>query len=727
MKKLLLLFLVSLFGTFSWGQGQTITPQPKPSETNLTKIEPQISTGGSGAKAVQPPKNYALLVGISDYKHLKKLQYADKDARDLARFLREQFGKDIKIDTLINDKANSAIVLGKLIQVSESNRYNRIFILISGHGGTHKRDTENGYLFTEDFETIELVGNTGAGAVRMGKLRDMMTDLIKKGMSIFLVVDACHAGSFYPEKISEVVSSWSKTDKSGIFLASQKEEKAIESRELQNGLLVHYFLKGSRHDADTDSNGLIWVKELGEYIAQKVPEQAGKVGHKQTPLTIGRDSLVIFAKQVTLTTKATLPQYLNTPASAGFSIPDSSSIIKEKLENSIKNKDLEGAYRWLEKFKKLDSLEAFQELKYTYVAACYNEAVKLSGQLLEFYKAYKLSDAIIRDYELVNFKRNSLNNTIDNILTQLNRSLALLSKEAAFYDEINYRKLVFEGHLERDSEKLENAIKINPDFSYPYYIMIGQRNGLYAKYFDQISNILGLNDNLAVITTRVSYTKPRIGVETGRKQGIYKDLRFVVFRPFFNKPPKRVGTLRVVHIREDEFDKFALNNKNRKDTLSIFKQIDGSRIEEGDFLQETNESGLGLQLGYGSRLNLFSISIGVDFRLSTLLKSKTPIAGIKVGSTVHIFHLLNDKVLLQPKYSVIDFHIGKDLFLNRNFDLKPWVGTSIINNRANFLIGTSIFVNLLAKSTDIKIKLVPEVSYISKYPFQSNISLRVEF
>src|SRR4051812_21106584 len=68
---------------------------------------------------IKGPQTFALIVGISKYKYVQPLRYADKDAELFRDYLKSPAGgsvKDENIFCLLNEKANNSNFWGKGFQ-----------------------------------------------------------------------------------------------------------------------------------------------------------------------------------------------------------------------------------------------------------------------------------------------------------------------------------------------------------------------------------------------------------------------------------------------------------------------------------------------------------------------------------------------------------------------------------------------------------------------------------
>ncbi|GAB4051827.1 hypothetical protein GCM10028810_51470 [Spirosoma litoris] len=281
-------------------------------------------------------------------------------------------------------------------------------------------------------------------------------------------------------------------------------------------------------------------------------------------------------------------------------------------------------------------------------------------------------------------------------------------------------------------------------------------------------------------------TKPYITAEIGRKQGTYIDQRYLVYRKTIDKNgnvgQERIGTLRVVKIGNN-LDRFPTTREQptflaslgvntaslrstptkrntskaaskpsslsprlqarqaqqrRADslvqedlkTMSIFKQTDGIRIQPFDLIRQNDDYGVGFQVGYGKRLGVPAFSLGADIRLAQIIKSRVSLPGLKLGANL-VFpdkkQLTKEWDIPADKSTIIELYLARELYLSPKFDIKPFAGTSIFNSSYQLLLGMAGSVNLVGRNSNTKVRLVPEVGYVSGYTYQANLNLKFDF
>lgn len=376
--------------------------------------------------------------------------------------------------------------------------------------------------------------------------------------------------------------------------------------------------------------------------------------------------------------------------------------------------------------------------------------------------------------------------------------LASIRKQAqAFYQNKdypcakNYYEFVMKAGIpDADKEKLkalilecENQLAKSPSTQDAPPCLIDE-SGLYEDWiFAQGATnrvMTEMERKVDIIQTKsfIFKTDPYITAEIGKKEGVYTDERFRVYRKAISAKgkvgEKRIATLRVIKVANNttKFDNVNLPKsvrdsskvsitslfasskkevpatskpkpsapsmddiqKQKRDslvkqdlnTMSMFKQVDGERIMPYDLVRQNEDRGFGVQVGYGSRLGSNAFIAGLDYRISSLFK----VPGLKLGLNIGIPN--SEEVssrydIPEDEITMLDIYIGKDLYLSRKYDVRPLAGVSVFNEKAHFMLGVMGYLNLIGKSSNTKVKLAPEVSYVVGYAPQASLNLRFEF
>ncbi len=144
-------------------------------------------------------KTYLFCVSVSDYKDKKyTLKYARKDGIDLVNAFKNEFGNNIYIDTLFDEKATLKNILAWKKIMEKTSIKDRVILYISGHGLLDKK--YDFYYATYDVDFKNPV-DKGLSYDEIEKLLDKIPARKK-----LLLMDACHSGEVDKDAVADKVS-----------------------------------------------------------------------------------------------------------------------------------------------------------------------------------------------------------------------------------------------------------------------------------------------------------------------------------------------------------------------------------------------------------------------------------------------------------------------------------------------------------------------------------------
>lgn len=246
--------------------------------TNLC-VSAATTTVGQG-------QTYAVVVGISDYKGLSDrtgdLHFADRDARQVAAFLRSKAGGSVppgQLLLLTNQQATGTRIGEALALFRRAKPGDRVLFYFSGHG------------LSDSFAPYDAYP---------GKLTTMLTHHDLKAAfrrssasTKLCIADACLSGSMTRQQQPETVPTGAVavagagTGNVAMLLASRSTQYAVESRRLTGGAFTHYLLLGLGGRADRNADRTVTIRELHQYVA---PQVRRATRGRQTPVFYGRFS-----------------------------------------------------------------------------------------------------------------------------------------------------------------------------------------------------------------------------------------------------------------------------------------------------------------------------------------------------------------------------------------------------------------------------------------------------
>jgi hypothetical protein len=242
--------------------------------------------GGITTSTGQLGEKWALVVGISKFqdKHLPRLNYASKDAKDFSSLLLDpgvgRF-KAANVHALTEGQVTAKelkIELNWLARNAQPN--DLVVIFLSSHGTPRNRDTaEVNYIATSDTET-EPEDNLFATAFPMVEISDVVRTRIKAQRAV-IFLDTCHSGA----AIRDAAASDKALDRlrqgvgRAIVTSSAPEEQSYEGKPFDNGYFTHFLLEALRKGQGNDS-----IEQVYAAVKQNVSKAAGSIQRKQTPV-----------------------------------------------------------------------------------------------------------------------------------------------------------------------------------------------------------------------------------------------------------------------------------------------------------------------------------------------------------------------------------------------------------------------------------------------------------
>lgn len=190
------------------------------------------------------PKLYVFSVGISKYKNITSLQYADEDAKNINKILKKQEGKPedkpenklwkevvVKEEyTLLNERATKSEIIKQLAKFIQEPTENDVSILFfSGHGGSYANSY---YLLPHDFDdsSSDKIVNTGID------INFLLAQISALKGKIILFVDACYSGNIKGDLT--LLSKLPNEKKIAVFASSRSYQTSLE---INGGLMVRAF------------------------------------------------------------------------------------------------------------------------------------------------------------------------------------------------------------------------------------------------------------------------------------------------------------------------------------------------------------------------------------------------------------------------------------------------------------------------------------------------------
>lgn len=258
-------------------------------------------------RTVDRGKIHAVVIGVSKYKSVRPLRFADRDAVAFADYLRTQVGIPQENITLLLNEQATLMALKRVLGTDlrrKAGQQDTVIIYYAGHGAPETDATsqdEDGlekYIVPYDGDPADLYTT----ALPMREVETIFQRLSAE--RVIFISDACYSGAtggrtFLTASRRAVVSDaflarLSKARGRVVLTASRASEVSEEREDLGHGVFTYYLLEGLRGKADLDSDGVITVDEIYAYVSRKVPEATGqnqhplKRGETEGQLVLGR-------------------------------------------------------------------------------------------------------------------------------------------------------------------------------------------------------------------------------------------------------------------------------------------------------------------------------------------------------------------------------------------------------------------------------------------------------
>lgn len=229
------------------------------------------------------PQTFAIIVGISKYKFVRPLTYADKDAELFRDYLKSPGGGSVKDDNifcLLNEQANNLNFWGKGFQwlkAKNLQRGDKLFIYLAGHGDAIDED---------QFFFLGYDCNPGgdknnylvSGAIQLFNLKKKIANETSRGVEVVFVMDACRSDELPGGTAGQNFLNSAVTEKKAgeiIMLATGAGQESLEDASIGNGhgLFTYYLIDGLVGAADSVNtlDQQVTFEEIQTYVSGKVP------------------------------------------------------------------------------------------------------------------------------------------------------------------------------------------------------------------------------------------------------------------------------------------------------------------------------------------------------------------------------------------------------------------------------------------------------------------------
>ena len=255
----------------------------------IGQLVPGMHTPPAGHQ-MQPEREWAVLVGVSQYQNLPRslwLDGCDNDASALAEFLKSPRGGSFPPDhvkLLVNEKATTTqirLAMDKLIKSVKPGDV--VYVFFACHGKVEAYGGgEVGYLLPYDADPEHL----NATAIPMDEVRRYVDVNLRHAAQVVLITDACHAANLGPAERSPRYSIsdflLEVGERNGVLniMACRRNEGAVEDPRLGgHGVLTYCLLKALNGEAAGLKDGTVRAQDVLEYIMRQVPRLTDQKQH----------------------------------------------------------------------------------------------------------------------------------------------------------------------------------------------------------------------------------------------------------------------------------------------------------------------------------------------------------------------------------------------------------------------------------------------------------------
>ena len=407
----------------------------------------------------------ALVIGISQYKEVTPLQFADKDALAFAEFLKTQQVPEDNIKLFLNEEATRFNIVDELYTTSQKlKKGDKFFFYFGGHGDLEaKIGYENSLLLLyNSFKKSYFQGNE---YLQLSELKTWFGALTQKGVEVVFIADACHSGGLIGGKEGNTKTqkalqeSWDGITK---ILSSKADEFSLEGKQWGGGrgIFSYHLVNGLTGRADANKDQKVSLAELGSYLTTNVLREANP--NIQTPVVMGNSKQLL--SKVSKEGLAKLADYekRNFPIITEVNLKgggESDALLISKLDTTLVS-----TYKLFTKAIKEKRLNTFDDST-NYALLHYRKLVarKIPDNLVQLMKRNLGAALQERELDLLKEPREKGRGYVVRVekllvpaIANLGEAMKLFGPSHYFYNFLQARKWVLEGSLQSSIPRTES-------------------------------------------------------------------------------------------------------------------------------------------------------------------------------------------------------------------------------------------------------------------------------
>ena len=235
---------------------------------------------------------WAVVIGISQYKTVRSLKYADKDALAFRDYLTKNVGVIPDHMTVLTNEQATLFNLKRSLGTDlkrKAGPNDTVIIYYAGHGAPEADvsspdgDGLEKYLIPYDADPQDLY-TTG---LPMREVETIFNRLSAE--RVIFITDSCYSGATAGRTFSTsarratlsdgFLNRLSKGKGRVVLTASRAGEVSEERDDLGHGVFTYYLLEGLNGKADVDGDSIVTVDEVYSYLSTTVPQATGQNQH----------------------------------------------------------------------------------------------------------------------------------------------------------------------------------------------------------------------------------------------------------------------------------------------------------------------------------------------------------------------------------------------------------------------------------------------------------------